>query len=76
MNDQENTPKKMKSLSIKLTESLLDALDEMARDTGFDGKEELVSFLAQEVFSGESSLVSPGEDYKIKRKLRSLGDID
>lgn len=76
MNDQENTPKKMKSLRIELPESLINALDETARDTEFDGKEELVSFLVQEVFSGESSLDTPGEDKKIKNKLRSLGYMD
>lgn len=67
MNGQENTPEKMKSLSINRHESLLNVLDEMVRNTGLDGKENLVSFLAQKVFGGESSLDTPGEEYKIKR---------
>ena len=76
MKHEESTSTKMKSMRIKLPEPLINALEEMARDTEFDGKEELVSFLVQEVFSGESSMDSSGEDKKIQRKLRSLGYMD
>ncbi len=76
MSDQKGESSKLKSLHIKLPESLINSLEEMAKNTEFAGKEELVSFLVQEVFKPRAASESPAEDKEIKRKLRSLGYID
>lgn len=76
MSEKKDETQKLTSMQIQLPESLVKSLEEMAENTEFAGKEELVSFLVQEVFKVQAVSESPAEDKKIKRKLRSLGYMD
>jgi arylsulfatase len=76
MSEQKRKTPKLKSLHIQLPESLVDSLEKMTENTEFEGKEEFVSFLVQEVIKAQTISESSAEDKKLKKKLRSLGYMD